>query len=78
MSTGTYYLAFVPMTVITPRLTALALTIVQQTIHLLKCEASMQPPPPIPIPYDGYYSKTDRTGTVQKTIPSSQRPPPLP
>ena len=32
-------------------------------------------------PYDGYYSKTDRTGTVQKTIPSLkceasiQRPP---
>ena len=21
-------------------------------------------------PYDGYYSETDRTGTVQKTIPS--------
>ena len=27
-------------------------------------------------PYDGYYSETDRTGTVRKTIPSSQRPPP--
>ena len=27
-------------------------------------------------PYDGYYSETDRTGTVQKTIHSSQRPPP--
>ena len=33
-------------------------------------------------PYDGYYSETDRTGTVQKTIPSLkfeasiQRPPP--
>ena len=29
-------------------------------------------------PYDGYYSETDCTGTVtvQKTIPSSQRPPP--
>ena len=33
-------------------------------------------------PYDGYYSETDRIGTVQKTIPSLkfeasiQRPPP--
>ena len=26
-------------------------------------------------PYDGYYSETDRTGTVQKTIHSIQRPP---
>ena len=35
-------------------------------------------------PYDGYYSETDRTGTVQKTIPllkceaSMQRPAPTP
>ena len=35
-------------------------------------------------PYDGYYSETDRTGTVQKTIPSLkcqasiQRHPPTP
>ena len=28
-------------------------------------------------PYDGYYTETGRTGTVQKTIPSSQRPPPI-
>ena len=27
-------------------------------------------------PYGGYYSETDRTGTVQRTIHSSQRPPP--
>ena len=24
----------------------------------------------------GYYSETDRTGAIQKTIPSIQRPPP--
>ena len=27
-------------------------------------------------PYDGYYSETDRTGAVQKTIYYCQRPPP--
>ena len=29
-----------------------------------------------PYVYDGYYSETDRTGTVQKTIHLSQRPSP--